>query len=89
ICFALSLEHALPNPAELLEGFHHKPSTPVLLKDDGWMVAPDRQLLFWVPPASQKEPFYTSGTVLVIPSGLEIDMSRMAHGEHWSNCRDT
>ncbi|KAG2748431.1 hypothetical protein P692DRAFT_20733605, partial [Suillus brevipes Sb2] len=79
--------HALPNPAELLEGSHHESdSTPVLL-DDGWVAGADRRLLFWVPPASRR-PFYYPGVALVIPSGLEIDLSRMAHGEHWSNCRD-
>ncbi|KAG2042072.1 hypothetical protein BDR03DRAFT_1006513 [Suillus americanus] len=96
ICFSSSLEHALHNPAEPLEGTSHHDlnSTPVLLKvdvsleDGGWMVEPNRRLLFWVPPASQREPFYSPGTALLIPSGLEIDLSRMAHGEHWSNCRD-
>ncbi|KAG2073546.1 WD40 repeat-like protein, partial [Suillus decipiens] len=61
-------------------------SIPVSLEDDGWMVGPDRRLLFWVPPASREEPFYSPGTVLVIPNGVDIDLSRMAHGEHWSNC---
>jgi hypothetical protein len=60
----------------------------VSLEIDGWMVGPHRQLLFWVPLASRRDPFYYHGTVLVIPSGLEIDMSRMTHGEHWSNCRN-
>jgi hypothetical protein len=89
IYFASSLKYALPNPSELLKGSRHESnSTPVVLEDDGWMVGVDRRLLFWVPPTSQQEPLYTPGTVLVIPSGLEIDLSRMAHGEHWSNCRD-
>ncbi|KAG1815749.1 uncharacterized protein BJ212DRAFT_1462517 [Suillus subaureus] len=52
------------------------------------MVGADRRLLFWVPPASRREPFYYPGTVLVIPSGLEFDLSRMAHGEQWWKCRD-
>ncbi|KAG1815703.1 uncharacterized protein BJ212DRAFT_1358125 [Suillus subaureus] len=89
ICFASSLELALYNPAELLESTSHHDlnSTPVLLKD-GWMVGADRRLLFWVPPPSRQQPFYSPRTVFVIPSGQEIDLSRMAHGEHWSNCRD-
>ncbi|KAG2042132.1 hypothetical protein BDR03DRAFT_889470 [Suillus americanus] len=52
------------------------------------MVGADRRLLFWVPPPSRYRPFYSPGTVFVIPSGQGIDLSRMAHGEHWSNCRD-
>ncbi|KAG2029825.1 WD40-repeat-containing domain protein, partial [Suillus americanus] len=56
--------------------------------NNGWVVSPDGQLLFWVPPASREIPFHSPGTVLAIPSGQEIDLSRIAHGEHWSNCRD-
>ncbi|KAG2065808.1 WD40 repeat-like protein, partial [Suillus decipiens] len=52
--------------------------------NDGWIVGADRRLLFWVPPASQQQPFYSPGLVFVMPSGLEIDLSHMAHGEHWS-----
>ncbi|KAG2159240.1 uncharacterized protein EDB93DRAFT_1114570 [Suillus bovinus] len=86
ICFASSLEHALQNPAQLLQDTPHVNPNPVSL-EDGWMVGAHRQLLFWVPPASRK-PFYSLGTVFVMPSGLDIDLSRMPHGEHWSNCRD-
>ncbi|KAG2093909.1 uncharacterized protein F5147DRAFT_585230, partial [Suillus discolor] len=54
---------------------------------DGWMIGPDRQLLFWVPPGL-REPFYTPRTALVLPKGnVELDLSRMAHGERWSDCR--
>jgi WD40 repeat protein len=86
ICFSSNLDHALQAPAELLENTSHHDlnSTPVLL-DDGWMVAPGGQLLFWVPPA---RPIHYSRTVWTIPKGQEIDLSGMAHGEHWSNCRD-
>ncbi|KAG1815761.1 uncharacterized protein BJ212DRAFT_1358512 [Suillus subaureus] len=89
ICFASNLKHALQNPTELLKGTSHHDlnPTPVLPKD-GWMVGANRRLLFWVPLASRERPFYSPGIASVIPSGQEIDLSRMAHGEHWSNCRD-
>ncbi|KAG2148811.1 hypothetical protein DEU56DRAFT_719124, partial [Suillus clintonianus] len=55
---------------------------------DGWMVGPNRRLLFWVPPASQ-HPFYSPDTAMVIPRGhVELDLSKMEHGTRWSNCRD-
>ncbi|KAG1864608.1 WD40-repeat-containing domain protein, partial [Suillus tomentosus] len=50
---------------------------------DGWMVGAYGRLLFGVPPASRKQPFYNPRTVFV-SGGLEIDLSRMAHGEDWS-----
>ncbi|KAG2158571.1 uncharacterized protein EDB93DRAFT_1118964 [Suillus bovinus] len=90
IRFSSSLEHALPNPAELLEptSHHNSHSTPFLLQVDGWMMGPNCQLLFWVPPAS-RHAFYTPWNSLVIPrGGVELDLSRMAHGTNWSSCRD-
>jgi WD40 repeat protein len=90
ISFSSNLEHALRNSADLLEpaSHHNSNSPPFLLQDDGWVMGPNHRLLFWVPPASRL-PFYTPWTSLVIPSGCpELDLSRMAHGTHWSSCRD-
>jgi len=88
---SFKLEHALCNPTDLLEGNSQQDSnsTPFWLRQaDGWMMGPDRRLLFWVPPASRYA-FYTPRTSLVIPrGGVELDLSRMAHGTRWSDCRD-
>ncbi|KAG1773972.1 hypothetical protein EDD22DRAFT_857368, partial [Suillus occidentalis] len=56
-----------------------------LLEDDGWMMGPNRRLLFWVPPASRKS-FYNIWTAFVLPRGPELDLSRMAHGTRWKHC---
>ncbi|KAG2140170.1 hypothetical protein DEU56DRAFT_735344 [Suillus clintonianus] len=91
ICFSSTLGYALRNPADILEGtlHHDSDSTPFLLGADGWASGPSRRLLFWVPPASRQSFLYNPWTALVIPRGcIELDLSRMAHGEHWSNCRD-
>jgi hypothetical protein len=76
-------------PPHLLESTsdHHLNSTPAS-RNDGWMMGADRRLLFWVPPASREQPIDSLRTLLMIPSGQNIDLSRMAHGENWSNCRD-
>jgi WD40 repeat protein len=90
ISFSSSLAHALPNSADLFEptSHHNSNSTPFLLQADGWMMGPNHRLLFWVPPAS-RHAFYTPCTSLVIPRGYpELDLSHMAHGTHWSSCRD-
>ncbi|KAG2071005.1 hypothetical protein BDR04DRAFT_945441, partial [Suillus decipiens] len=51
-----------------------------------WVMGPNDQLLFWVPPASRRS-FYNPWTSLVIPRGyVELDLSRMVHGTHWSSC---
>ncbi|KAG1788349.1 uncharacterized protein HD556DRAFT_1404074 [Suillus plorans] len=89
ICFSSSLKHALPNPDWPERTLHlNYNSTPFLLQVDGWVMGSDRRLLFWVPPAS-RHAFYTPLTSLVIPrGGVELDLSCMAHGTHWSSCRD-
>ncbi|KAG1807959.1 uncharacterized protein BJ212DRAFT_1436696 [Suillus subaureus] len=52
------------------------------------MAGPKHRLLFWVPPAS-RDLFYSPETALVIPrGGPELDLSRMAHGQHWQRCRE-
>ncbi|KAG2746359.1 WD40 repeat-like protein, partial [Suillus brevipes Sb2] len=60
-----------------------------LISFSGWMVGPKDRLLFWVPPASRHRFYYNPETVLVIPRGCpELDLSRMAHGQHWQQCRE-
>ena len=89
VCFSPTPNHALSDPAELIEGapYRYYQSTSFLLEDDGWMVAPNSPLLFWVPPGSRR-PFHNAWTAWSMPRGNEIDLSRMAHGQHWQNCRD-
>ncbi|KIK38133.1 hypothetical protein CY34DRAFT_809670 [Suillus luteus UH-Slu-Lm8-n1] len=91
ICFSSNPTHALRNTSELTAGASHddRISTPFFLKRyTGWVVGPKHQLLFWVPPAS-RHPFYSPQTALVIPrGGPELDLSRMAHGQHWQKCRE-
>ncbi|KAG2112310.1 uncharacterized protein F5147DRAFT_609249 [Suillus discolor] len=90
ISFSSSLEHALSNPTDLLKpsSRHRSDSISFLLQADGWVMGPNHQLLFWVPPASRNL-FYSPDTVMVIPrGGPELDLSLMAHGTRWSSCRD-
>ncbi|KAG2136355.1 uncharacterized protein EDB93DRAFT_1211271 [Suillus bovinus] len=86
ICFSSNPTHALCDTAELLAGTPHEDHT-FALRGDGWVLGPNDQLLFWVPPAS-REPFYNPWTALVIPrGGVELDLSLMAHGTRWQRCR--
>ncbi|KAG2066758.1 hypothetical protein BDR04DRAFT_1029204, partial [Suillus decipiens] len=91
VLFSSNLTHALCHTSELMQGASHDDcsSTTFLLdSNSGWVSRPKHQLLFWVPPAS-RHPFYNPATILVIPrGGPELDLSRMAHGLHWQQCRD-
>ncbi|KAG2041357.1 hypothetical protein BDR03DRAFT_718605 [Suillus americanus] len=93
IRFSSNSIHVLCNSSELTdsEGVSHndRSSTTFLLnRDSGWMVGPKRRLLFWVPPASRTPFYHSPATALVVPNGdPELDLSRMAHGQHWHKCR--
>ncbi|KIK32628.1 hypothetical protein CY34DRAFT_101036, partial [Suillus luteus UH-Slu-Lm8-n1] len=90
ISFSSDSTHALCNTSELTEGTPHDDCnlTPFVLNvDSGWVAGPKHRLLFWVSPASRYS-FWSPGTTLVIPRGPELDLSRMAHGQHWQECRE-
>ncbi|KAG2030224.1 hypothetical protein BDR03DRAFT_974800, partial [Suillus americanus] len=90
ICFSPNSIHALRDTYQLTEGASHddRSSTPFVLNDNsGWVVGPKNQLLFWVPPASRYS-FSSPRTLLVMPRGPELDLSRMTHGQHWKQCRE-
>jgi hypothetical protein len=98
ICFSSNPTHVLCNTSELMEGASHDDCSSiyddcnsiafVLNDNSGWMAGPKHWLLFWVPPAS-RYPFYSPGTTLVIPrGGPKLDLSRMAHGQHWQKCQE-
>ncbi|KIK36383.1 hypothetical protein CY34DRAFT_811336, partial [Suillus luteus UH-Slu-Lm8-n1] len=56
ISFSSNSTHALRDTTELLTGAPHndRMSTFAVPEDDGWMMGPNRRLLFWVPPASRE-----------------------------------
>ncbi|KAF8521624.1 hypothetical protein BU17DRAFT_21377, partial [Hysterangium stoloniferum] len=81
-------DHALCDVAQLLKGISLTDNwrTSFTLDSEGWMKGPNNRLLFWVPPGSRKL-FYTPSTRLIIPrNAIELDLSRMAHGQHWHQC---
>jgi hypothetical protein len=80
ICFSPNSMHALRDTSELMEGAS-------FVLDDDWVVGPQEELLFWVPPASRRS-LWSPRTLLVIPRGAEIDLSCMKHGHHWIECRE-
>ncbi|KAG2155726.1 hypothetical protein DEU56DRAFT_724843, partial [Suillus clintonianus] len=91
ISFSSNPKHSLYNTAELIEGTSHddRRSTSFSLGPDGWMLGPNRRLLFWVPPASREAFSYNPRTALVMLKGcIELDLSHMAHGTRWQRCRD-
>jgi hypothetical protein len=90
VCFSPKSSHALRNTFQLTDeaSYDDRSQTPFVLNvDNGWVVGPKHQLLFWVPPTSQHL-LWTPGTLLVIPRSATLDLSRMTHGQHWKECRE-
>ncbi|KAG1863998.1 WD40-repeat-containing domain protein [Suillus tomentosus] len=85
ISYSSNPTYSLRDTAELLTGTSYDDHTFVL-REDGWIMGPNRRLLFWVPPASQKALRYNPRTTFAIPRGVELDLSRMAHGTRWQDC---
>jgi len=53
---------------------------------DGWMLGPNSELLFWVPPC-HREGLWTPKEVYVIAEMVtRLDMSRFVHGKSWQDC---
>jgi WD40 repeat protein len=91
ISFSSNPIHALRNAFELMEPASHDnhSSIPFVLNDIGWVVGPKHQLLFGVPSSASRFPFYNSATILVMPrGGPELELSRVAHGQHRQSCRE-
>ncbi|KIM32666.1 hypothetical protein M408DRAFT_184821 [Serendipita vermifera MAFF 305830] len=56
--------------------------------EDGWVLGPNSELLFWVPP-DLRTGLYRPGDVLVIGRCLKtkLDMTSFVHGESWARCK--
>ncbi|KIM26691.1 hypothetical protein M408DRAFT_72322 [Serendipita vermifera MAFF 305830] len=56
---------------------------------DGWILGPQSELLFWVPPSIRNGLFWPS-TIFVIGERLvtKLNLEHFAHGEAWTHCRD-
>ncbi|KAI0339513.1 WD40 repeat-like protein [Trametopsis cervina] len=55
----------------------------------GYMLGPDSELLFWVPPDYRVGLYRTSTRWVVAARPLRLDLSRFVHGEHWTQCRNS
>jgi hypothetical protein len=57
---------------------------------DGWILGPDSELLFWVPPTLQTG-LLRPGNKLLIgePIVTKLDLTSFVHGELWYLCRES
>ncbi|KAI0339508.1 WD40 repeat-like protein [Trametopsis cervina] len=55
--------------------------------DNGYMLGPEGQLLFWVPPDYRTGLYRTSTRWVAGARSVHLDLSHFTHGEHWIHCR--
>jgi hypothetical protein len=57
---------------------------------DGWVLGPDSERLFWVPPTLQVG-LLRPGTELFIGEAIatRLDLESFVHGESWSLCGES
>ncbi|CCM05742.1 uncharacterized protein FIBRA_07974 [Fibroporia radiculosa] len=85
ICYSSNPAHALKIPTTF---WGNSAPSSLLPDEEGWVVGPEGQLLFWVPiELMDPSRMYAPGNALVIPNdGLQLDLSRFTHGEAWHQC---
>ena len=56
--------------------------------DDGWILGPNSELLFWVPPI-HRTCLWRPSNISVIGKGLvtKLNFRHFAHGTSWASCR--
>ena len=57
------------------------------MNDDGWIVGPASELLFWV-PAAYRDRLWTGARLKIVIGGnvAQLDLSQFAHGTSWHEC---
>jgi hypothetical protein len=64
------------------------PFTDSSVMEDGWVLGPDSELLFWVPPPLRAGLLRPSDTLFIGEAiATKLDFESFVHGESWSLCR--
>jgi WD40 repeat protein len=85
--FSSNPNHALPVVEDLLRGTD--PGIAFSITEDGWILGPMDELLFWVPLEYRRGLWWPRTKVIVGSPITNIDLSRMVHGSSWSKCYPT
>jgi hypothetical protein len=56
------------------------------LNEDSWIVGPNSELLFWVPPLHRSVLWRPSNIAVIGQHSTKIDFSRFVHGTSWARC---
>lgn len=55
--------------------------------EDGWVLGPNKELLFWLPPWNRDISFPPMNPIVISQTPTIIDYSRFVHGKDWKMCK--
>ena len=55
---------------------------------DGWILGPNSELLFWVPPTLRTGLWRPGNTAVMGEFATRLDLEQFVHGEDWVRCKD-
>ncbi|KIM22555.1 hypothetical protein M408DRAFT_78907 [Serendipita vermifera MAFF 305830] len=55
---------------------------------DGWILGPNSELLFWVPPTLRTGLWRPANTLVIGQQAAKLGFEHFAHGESWIHCKD-
>jgi WD40 repeat protein len=56
--------------------------------ENGWVMNPPSELLFWVPPWSRIGLWRPANTAVIADGLTKLDFSQFVHGTFWARCQD-
>ncbi|KAJ7480991.1 hypothetical protein FB451DRAFT_1238989 [Mycena latifolia] len=57
--------------------------------EDGWVLDPASNLMFWVPPWHRDGLYHPRNTLIIWCQGTtRLDLTRFVHGSEWQQCID-
>ncbi|KIM29937.1 hypothetical protein M408DRAFT_66929, partial [Serendipita vermifera MAFF 305830] len=56
--------------------------------DNGWIMGPNSELLFWVPPAIRPGLCPLRNTMVIGGDVTQLDLKNFIHGKSWTRCRE-
>jgi hypothetical protein len=55
---------------------------------DGWILGPNAELLFWVPPSLRDGLWWPNNNYVIGQLTTKLDLARFVHGESWPQCKE-
>ncbi|KIJ27479.1 hypothetical protein M422DRAFT_271331 [Sphaerobolus stellatus SS14] len=86
ICFSPDAAHALDVTTLLSAGEGLRFDSVTLSRNIGWIVGPQNEYIFWVPPSYRGSLWMPRYVKVAGIQSVVLDLSRLPHGYSWTKC---